>query len=386
MFTFNRRAALARSAMALAGAGLLALGAVAPVQAQETIKFAAAGPMTGPSGETGQRMRAGIELAVEEINAAGGINGKTLVIDIYDDEGRPEGAASVAQRIVSDPGVVAVIGHINSSASMAALPIYKRAGLTQVSGNSSAHRLTHMGFDNIFRVIINDQGQAPVLTDHVITNEGRKKLAIIYENSDYGRGAMESAMAKAKELGAEVVAAETYQPGVDRDFAAQLTRIMAASPDALILAGQYGEGGPIFNQAYRLGLTTDGSVLKAGFDGLRQGPFIDLAGADAVEGLLIFASFNSLSDAPKTAEFREKTMRLFGHPPTEQEAHNYDVVYLYKAAIEAGATKETMSAVLRDISMEGVSGHLQFDENGDVQGKSMVIFTVDDGKFVAYNK
>lgn len=375
-----------RIAILMTITGLIAAGAAAPALAQETIKLAAAGPMTGTNAETGARMRAGIELAVEEINASGGINGKTLVVDIYDDEGRPEGAAAVAQRIASDPDVIGVIGHINSSASMAALPIYKRAGLTQISGNSSAHRLTHLGFDNIFRVIINDQGQAPVVAEHVITNEGRKRLAILYENSDYGKGAMEAAKAKAEELGAEVVAAETYQPGVDRDFSAQLTAIKAANPDALIHAGQYGEGGPIFNQAFRLGLTTDGSVLKVGFDGLRQGPFIDLATAEAVEGLLIFASFNSLSDAPKTAEFREKTQRLFGHPPTEQEAHNYDVVYLYKAAIEAGATKENMSEVIRGMDMEGVSGHLGFDENGDVKGKSMVIFTVKDGEFVAYKK
>ncbi|PZQ47290.1 MAG: branched-chain amino acid ABC transporter substrate-binding protein [Rhodovulum sulfidophilum] len=372
----------AMTATALAMAAVLPGGAMA----QETVKLAAAGPMTGPSAETGQRMKAGIELAVEEINASGGVGGKTLVVDFYDDEGKPEGAAAVAQRIASDSEVIGVIGHINSSATMAALPIYKRAGLTEVSGNSSAWKVTHMGFDNIFRVIINDQGQAPVVIKQLVEVEGRKKIAIIYENSDYGKGALESATETAHALGAEIVAAETYQPAVDRDFAAQLTKIMAASPDALFLVGQYGEGGAIFNQAYRLGLTTDGSVLKAGFDGLRQGPFIDLAGADAVEGLLIFASFNSLSDAPKTAEFREKTMRLFGHPPTEQEAHNYDVTYLYKAAIEAGATKETMSEVMRTMNMEGVSGHLQFDENGDVKGKEMVIFTVKNGEFVPYVK
>jgi branched-chain amino acid transport system substrate-binding protein len=374
-----------------AAAGLLlaasALGTVAgPAAAQGTIKFAAAGPMTGPSAETGIRMRAGIELAVKEINAAGGIAGKQVVIDFFDDEGKPEGAASVAQKIASDSDVVAVIGHINSSASMAALPIYSRAGLTQTSGNSSSWKLTHMGFNNIFRVIINDQGQSPVLTRHLVVNEKRKRIAIIYENSDYGKGALDSARKTAAELGAEVVAAETYQPGVDRDFAAQLTKIKAANPDALILISQYGEGGPILSQAYRLGLTRDGSVIKAGFDGLRQTAFIGLAGKEAAEGILIFASFNSLSDAPKTAEFREKTMRLFGHPPTEQEAHNYDIVYLYKAAIEKGATKATMSKVLASISMEGVSGHLEFDENGDVKGKQMVIFTVADGQFVPYKK
>jgi branched-chain amino acid transport system substrate-binding protein len=373
--------------MALIASCAISLASTVPSASQEMIKFAAAGPMTGTNAETGIRMRAGIELAAQEINAAGGIGGKKVVVDFYDDEGKPEGAASVAQKIVSDPSVFAVIGHINSSASMAALPIYARAGLTETSGNSSSWKVSHLGFKNFFRIIINDLGQAPVLVEHVVTKENRKRLAIIYENSDYGKGAYQSALETAKRLGVEVVAAETYAPGVDRDFASQLTKIKAANPDALILCGQYGEGGPILSQAYRLGLIKDdNSVLKVGFDGLRQSSFIGLAGEKAADGILIFASFDSLSDAPKAAEFRQKTEKLFGHPPTEQEAHNYDIVYLYKAAIESGATKETLPDVLRNIKFDGVSGHVEFDENGDVKGKQMVIFTVQDGKFVAYKK
>jgi len=372
-------------AVAAVLAALLLGNAATPSLAADTIKFAAAGPMTGPSGETGQRMRAGIELAAKEINESGGIAGKQVAIDFYDDEGKPEGAASVAQKIASDPDVFAVIGHINSSASMAALPIYKRAGLTEISGNSSSWKLTHLGYANFFRVIIDDFAQAPVVVDQAVQKGGRKRLAIIYENSDYGKGVFDAASKEAKKLGVEIVDAETYTAGVDRDFSAQLTKIKAANPDALIIGGQYGEGGPILSQAYRLGLTSDGKVLKLGFDGLRQDALIDLAGKEAAEGLLIFASFNSLSDAPLTTAFREKTMKLFGHPPTEQEAHNYDVVHVLKAAIESGATKETLPDVLRKTSVEGVSGHLQFDANGDPVGKKMFIFTVKDGKFVAYD-
>ena len=100
-------------AVAAVFAALLLGNTATPSLAADTIKFAAAGPMTGPSGETGQRMRAGIELAAKEINESGGIAGKQVTIDFYDDEGKPEGAASVAQKIASDPDVFAVIGHIN---------------------------------------------------------------------------------------------------------------------------------------------------------------------------------------------------------------------------------------------------------------------------------
>jgi len=206
---------IVRMLPAVAAACLLFGSLGAPASAADTIKFAAAGPMTGPSGETGQRMRAGIELAVKEINDSGGIAGKQVAVDFYDDEGKPEGAASVAQKIASDPDVFAVIGHINSSASMAALPIYKRAGLTEISGNSSSYKLTHLGYSNFFRVIIDDFAQAPVVVDEAVQKEGRKHLAIIYENSDYGKGVYEAAVKEAKKLGVDVVDSETYTAGVD---------------------------------------------------------------------------------------------------------------------------------------------------------------------------
>jgi branched-chain amino acid transport system substrate-binding protein len=196
-------------AVAAVFAALLLGNTATPSLAADTIKFAAAGPMTGPSGETGQRMRAGIELAAKEINESGGIAGKQVTIDFYDDEGKPEGAASVAQKIASDPDVFAVIGHINSSASMAALPIYKRAGLTEISGNSSSWKLTHLGYANFFRVIIDDFAQAPVVVDEAVQKGGRKRLAIIYENSDYGKGVFDAASKEAKKLGVEIVDAET---------------------------------------------------------------------------------------------------------------------------------------------------------------------------------
>lgn len=387
----NRRHMVHRLASLVLVGGLFvgALGTAIPAGAQRTvagmqaggsIKFAAAMPLTGPNSEGGQRMRAGIELAVNEINAAGGIGGNPVTVDYYDDEGKPESAASVAQKIVSDSDVFAVIGHINSSSTLAALPLYARAGITEVSGNSSNPDITHQGYKNFFRVIINDSLQGPILANYAVQTLGKKKLALIYENTDYGKGVVDAMTPVAAQDGADIVASETYTKVQDKDFSAQLTKIKAANPDALVHIGEYGEGGPIFGQAYRLGLTTNASLTKLAFDGDRQPALVQLAGSEAVQGLLLFAAFNSLSDLQATQEFAQK----LGHPPTEQEANNYDIVYLLKKAIEQGATKDSLPDVLHQISYDGVTGHIEFDENGDVTGKEMAIFVANNGTFDAY--
>jgi branched-chain amino acid transport system substrate-binding protein len=366
--------------VSIAHVGAAAAAGAAATQSSASIKFAAAMPLSGPNSEGGQRMRDGIQLAVNEINASGGIAGKTVTVDYYDDEGKPEAAASVAQKIVSDPDVFAVIGHINSSATLAALPLYARAGLTEISGNSSNPDITHQGYKNFFRVIINDSLQGPIVARYAIETLGKTKLALIYENTDYGKGVVDAMTPVVTQDGASIVASETYTKVQDKDFSAQLTKIKAAGPDALVHIGEYGEGGPIFGQAYRLGLTTDPNLAKLAFDGDRQPALIELAGQDAVQGLLLFAAFNSLSDLQATQEFAAK----LGHPPTEQEANNYDIVYILKKAIEQGATKETLPDVLHTISYDGVTGHIEFDENGDVKGKDMAVFVVNNGNFEAY--
>jgi len=350
-------------------------------EAAGTIKLAVQGPLSGSNADTGQAERRGVELAVSEINAAGGVQGKQFVVEFFDDEGKPEASASVAQRIVDDKEVFAVVGPLNSSAAFAALPIYQRAGLVLISGDASNPKLTHMGYTNFFRIITNDALEGPELVMYAAKQLGKKRFGAIYENTDYGKGLLDAIQGTYQQFGAQQVAAETYTISQDKDFSAQLTKIKQANPDALLHAGQYGEGGPIFNQAYRLGLTTNTNVAKLGFDGDHQAEFITLGTREGVDGTYLLAAFNPFLDNPRTKAFLSKIQSKFGHTPTEQEAQNYDIIYILKAAIEKGATKETLAQVLHSIKYEGVTGHNEFDANGDVINKPMAIFVVRNGDF-----
>ncbi|MBV8987322.1 MAG: ABC transporter substrate-binding protein [Solirubrobacterales bacterium] len=343
-----------------------------------TIKLAGVGPMSGSNAQFGTDLKAGMQLAMDEINAAGGIGGKQVVADFYDDEGKPESAASVAQKIAGDPDVFAVVGHVNSSCTLAALPIYSRAGLTEISGDSSNPTITHQGYKTFFRTLVNDALAGPSTVTYAVNTLGKKKLGIIYENTDYGKGLMDASQPVIQQLGAQVVDAETYTMGTDKDFSAQLTKIKAAQPDVLIHYGNYGEGGPIMAQAAKIGL----NVPKLVEGGDQDQQFIELAGKDAVEGVNVFSTWDPNSQIPAAKGFQDKYKAKTGQDSTEWSAYNYDIVYLLKMAIEQGATRETLPDVLHTIKQDGVTGHTEFDANGDVTGKQLFVLTIKDGKFV----
>jgi branched-chain amino acid transport system substrate-binding protein len=349
----------------------------APAASGGTIKFAAVGPMTGTSADSGLSLRRGVELAMKEINAGGGIAGKTVAVDFYDDEAKPESAASVAQKIVSDSDVFAVIGHVNSSCVLAALPLYSKAGLTEVAGSASAPKITQLGYKSFFRINVNDSLAGPQ-TVQLAAKLGKKRAAIIYENTDYGKGLLDASRDPAKAAGVEIVDEDTYTLGVDKDFAAILTKAKAANPDVMIHYGSYGEGGPMVGQAAKLGLNLQWLV-----DGDQDPAFIDLAGKPS-EGVISFSGWDQNADLPVIKTFNTKMQPVVNRLANEWEAYHYDIPFIYKAAIEKGASKATLPQVLHTLKYDGVTGHTEFDDNGDVVGKQLYLLVVKDGLWQSY--
>jgi branched-chain amino acid transport system substrate-binding protein len=351
----------------------------------ETIWIAGVGPMTGANSDLGQGLKRGINWAIEETNAAGGASGKKFSADFFDDEAKPEAAASAAQKIVSDPKYFAVIGHVNSSCTLAGLPIYARANLVEITGDSTNPTITKRGFKNFFRTIPTDAAQGPDMVNYAVKTLGKKNLAFIYENTDYGKGLVDASEPVVSKLGAKLLAKETYTLGVDKDFTAQLTKIKASKPDALFHYGNYGEGGPILNQAYRLGLTQDPNVAKLLAAGDQDYEIIKLAGADAIEGAYLFVFFNPSAKNPKAQAFGKMVMGKMNRLPTEYEAYNYEIVYVLKNAVEKGATRDTLANILHGLTFEGLAGTFKFDEYGDVVGKEQGLFIFKGGKEVPYS-
>jgi len=230
-------------AVAPTAAPAAATEAPAAAQSTEPIVFGMVAPMTGDAAEYGTQLERGVRLAVDEINAAGGINGRQVELDICDDKCDPYEASLCAQKMTANEKIFAVIGHVCSSCTLAAGPIYDKAGLTDMTVSSTNPEVTKKGWTHVFRTVANDGMQGPLIADLAFNKLGKSKVAIIYANNDYGKGLLDATQPAITKLGAEVVAVETFAPGVDKDFSAQLTKIAQAGADVLVLLTDYSEGG-----------------------------------------------------------------------------------------------------------------------------------------------
>lgn len=346
----------------------------------EKIFISMAGPLTGDAANMGEMMKNGATLAVEEINAAGGIKGAKIEIVIFDDKADAKEAAVVAQKIAGDTRFVANIGHLYSSCTMAALPIYDSANLATISSSSSAPHVSQQGFKNFYRTIPHDQMQGPEMINQAIATFKAKKIAIIYANDDYGRGLLAAAEGEAQKRKAEVelVAKETYVPMTDKDFTPQLTKVRKANPDAILILGTYVEAGPIVRQMRSLGM----KQVVMGAAGVQSSSFIELAGKSA-EGAYVIGYWDPSNPSEQTQKFVKNFQAKFGKVPEEYAGYAYDIPYLIKQAIEkVGLDRAKVRDALRETTFNGPTGLTAFDEKGDQKSKRQVLLIVKDGKFV----
>jgi branched-chain amino acid transport system substrate-binding protein len=371
-------------ALALAGMALAACGgdegdsSDGGGEAAAPFKLGVAGPMTGQYATYGTSHKAGAEIAMEELNAAGGVNGGDVSIAIGDDLGDPKEAVLVAQKFIDDTEIVAVNGHQFSGATIAAASKYEPAGLTMITPSATQPDITESG-SFIWRICMTDAVQGEGLADYSVGTLGLKKIAIMYDNSDYGRGLADAYDEGIKAAGGTVVAKEQYSTG-DTDFKAQLTKIQGAGPELLFLSGYYPEGSKIAQQAKELGM----DVQMLGSDGYASDELPNLGGA-AVEGMLVSTFFDYTKDDPAVQKFVDAYKAKYeGANPDWFVANSYDVCMLLAAAADkAGSNERTaINDALSEIgTYEGISGPITFDENGDVI-KPLSIVIVQDGSLV----
>jgi branched-chain amino acid transport system substrate-binding protein len=343
------------------------------------IVFGMAAPMTGNDADYGIDLQKGVGLAIDEINAAGGINGQPVKLEVCDDKADPSAASLCAQKFVSESYIFAAIGNVNSTCTLAAGPIYDKAGLTDITGDSTNSQITQMGWTHMFRTIINDKQQGPGMVQIAVKTLGKSKLAIMYANSDYGNGLLNTAVPAITALGAQMVDAESYTPG-DKDFSAQLTKIALAQPDALLLMTDYTEGGLILKQRIAAGL---GNIAVIASAANVHPEFISLGGAGA-EGAFVMTDFDPGQPTPLVQKFVATYKAKYGSLPDEMGAYGYEIPYIYKWAIDQGATKTTLPAVLHKVDYTGVTGEIQFDAKGDLIGGSRSLLQIQNGQFVSY--
>ena len=338
------------------------------------------GALTGDVAMFGKPTLEGMKMAVEEINAAGGINGKKIEIVEADNRGDKQEGASVAQKLISRDNVVAILGDPTTGISKVVAPIAQKAGVVLLSAGATGPGLVEIG-DFIFRDTLLDSVAIPASIDYFANELKYKKVAVITsDNNDYSVGLSQTFRDAVKGKGIEIVADEKIKDG-DKDFSAQVTNIKAKKPDVILFSGYYTEGALIMKEARKQGL----KVNMFGGDGLFSPEFIKLGGA-AVEGSMSALGFSPEQATPETAKFIEAFGKKFnGAQPGLFDAQGYDGIMLLADAMKrANSTdpKVFKDALAKTKDFKGVSGTITIRANREPIKTPLALLAVKDGKFV----
>ncbi len=346
--------------------------------ADQVVKIGHVGPLTGGSAHLGKDNENGARLAIEEINAKGlSINGQkvTLVLDAQDDAADPRQATQVAQRLVDDK-VAAVIGHLNSGASIPASKIYSDAGILQISPSSTNPAYTQQGFKTTYRVVATDAQQGPALANYAAKSLNVKTVAVVDDSTAYGQGLANEFEKTAKALGLKVLSHDaTNDKAVD--FRAILTKIKGENPDAIMYGGMDATGGPFAKQAKQLGLRA--KVLSG--DGVCTESLAQLAG-NAADNVVCSQAGMALEKMAGGAEFSAKYQKRFGHAIEFDAPFTYDAVYIVVDAMKRANSTDAAKilAQIPGTNYKGVIGTTTFDSKGDLQHGVISLYDYKDGK------
>ena len=362
-------AALAMSALTLAASSACA----------DTVKIAVVGPMSGSNAQYGTYLRNGVELAAKDINASGAAGKHTIEVVVEDDQMDPKQAATVAQRLASAGDVFAVVGHFSSTSSLAAQPIYQRAGIGMISPSSTSPDLSNK--PNFYRTAVTDDVVSTQLADYAVKRKGFKRIAVLFQTGTSTIAQAQIFAKRAKELGAEVVLMEGHEP--ERvDFQAVVTSLRPLKPDLIFAATFAGEASRIARQMREAGITAP----LMGTDALFDPQYVKLAGA-AGEGTFAAAFFHENSKRPSANSFVKAYKAAYGQAPEGYAANAYDATLLIGAALkEVGPDKAKLLDYLGSLgngraAFAGVTGNIGFNPDHNVR-KNIQVVELKGGQFV----
>ena len=352
----------------------------------ETVKIGMGAPMTGDNAAFGTDISQGAEIAIED---GGDVDGFQFELVADDDGGTPEGGAAVANKLVSDPTVVAVAGHIFSGATAAAIPIYEKAGIPMMSPSATNPDLTKQGSKVFNRLVFTDAAQGKFAAEYLYNKLGFTKIAIMHDGQAYGQGLAEVVRDEFTNLGGEVVAFEAITPG-EADYSAPLADIASKSPQALYYGGYTQEGVVIVNQMKTSGLT---DTVFFGDDGTFGQDFLDRTGANG-EGAYSTSLIPPASEA-KT-KFDQTYKEKFGTEAGKLSPYTwtaYDSAATLIATVKQVAIKgddgnlyvprgALVDAVRNIKDYQGLSGTVTCDANGECSSSGPTFYVIQGGQWV----
>lgn len=343
--------------------------------AQETIKIGEFGSLSGDNASFGTSQNNGVQMAVEEINAAGGVLGKKIDLTVEDNMTKQGETTTIARKLISQDHVVAIIGEVASSKTLEAAPIAQAAKIPLIATAATNPKVTQTG-DYVFRVCFTDDFQAVVIARFVLEKLKAKNIAFMTDvKQDYSVGLTNIAKDYLGKNGGNVVKEQSYSSG-DKDFRAQLTDIKSANPDVIIITGYYPEASLIAKQARQFGI----KATLVGGDGWDGSSLIPVGGK-AIEGAYFSNHFSTEDKSPLVQDFVKKYKQKYNAVPDAFAALGYDATKLLADAIKraGSADPDKIRAAIQDTKdFPGVSGKITIGPDRNAV-KSAVIVTIKDG-------
>lgn len=377
--------------LSVALAAVMAVGCLAGcgsekvVVDENTLLIGGIGPLTGGAATYGTAVKNGMQLAIDEINAAGGVNGMKLAVDFQDDEHDPEKAINAYNNIRDD--VKLLIGTVTSAPCAAVSSETYADNMFMLTPSGSS--LECIKYDNAFRVCFSDPNQGVASAQYISENNLATKVAVIYNSSDvYSQGIYEKFVAESKNRGLDIVTAEAFTKDSAQDFSVQLQKVADSGAELLFLPIYYEAAALILTQANKMGL----DIKFFGCDGLDG--IIAQLGSDVAlaDGVMLLTPFAADAQDPKTVSFVSAYKEAYNETPNQFAADAYDAVYIVKAALEqAGITDpqiavsdlcEALKAVMTEITVEGVTGTMTWSADGEPTKEPKAMY-IEDGAYKA---
>ncbi len=347
---------------------------------EDVFKIGGMGPTTGENASYGLSVKNGAQVAVDEINAAGGVNGMKFELVFEDDESNAQKASNAYNKLM-DSGVHAILGATTTDPTIALGRLTKEDGILQITPSGSGQECTK--YDNAFRICFTDPLQGESMADYIYTTMGKKKIAIVYQNTtDYSKGITEAFEKKFQELGGTVSVKEAFGDD-DVDFKTQLTKVKSSDAEAIFVPAYYEKVSFILKQAKELGITLPFFGCD-GWDGV-----LKQLGADSAlaEGAIFLTPFAANEQDAAVQKFVSAYQQKYNAVPDQFAADAYDGVYVIKAAIEKAGIKANAEFVNDDlinamtqISIEGLTGDMTFTKEGE-PNKAAKVVEVKNGEY-----
>jgi branched-chain amino acid transport system substrate-binding protein len=332
------------------------------------VKLGVAGPFTGPNAATGAQLKNGVERAVADINAAGGILGKKVNLEYGDDVSDPKQGVSVANNFGAD-GVKFVIGHYNSGVTIPASAVYEEYSMLEITPGSTNPMVTERGMWNVFRTCGRDDQQGKLAGAYILAHFNGKRIVFVHDKTTYGKGLADVALKTINAGGMKEVLYQGINSG-EKDYSALISKIKRAAPDLIYFGGLYTEGGLIVRQMRDQGVKTP----LMGGDGITSNEFA-MVGGPGVEGSLMTYGPDPRNRPEAKAAVAE--FRANGFEPESYTLYSYAGVQIIKQAAEATKStdpKKVAHAMHSGMQFKTVLGDLSYDKKGDITKLDYVMY------------